>query len=155
MHNKVAGIVLIFLLAGAYIGHSEMISRIAGEFNQAPMRGYQWSSLNRENKILFVFTAVRTLKDMGVDLRLTHLEYAELLDQYISGNPQLLQEDLGNIFANMIYSAEPYTKKQLERISTPKANPWEAGARPIEAYYEELGLKSPTQPKKLKEDYAP
>ncbi|MFT5206625.1 MAG: hypothetical protein ACI9CF_000364 [Candidatus Omnitrophota bacterium] len=155
MKKNLFGALLIILTCYTAIAHAEMVSRISGEFNQASMRGNQWGALSREGKILFIFTAVRTLKDMGVDLRLTHLEYAELLDQYINNNPQLLSEDIGNIFANMVYSVEPYTKKQLKSISAPKANPWQAGSRPIESYYEELGIEDPAHNKQTKEDYAP
>lgn len=117
----------------------------ASAFSSDPnqLSGKDWMEMTRESKLTFVMVAVQSLRKSNVELSLPHMEYAELMDQYLTIHPQIISGELTNIFVNMVYAVDPASRKQLNELNLSAKNrigqPY-SRERTLKSYYEELGI---------------
>lgn len=117
----------------------------ASAFSSDPnqLSGKDWMEMTRESKLTFVMIAIQSLRKSNVELSLPHMEYAELMDQYLTIHPQIISSELTNIFANMVYAVDPASRKQLNELNLSAKNrisqPY-SRERTLKSYYDELGI---------------
>lgn len=128
--------ILVITLLGLFHFRSSLIQG-------SELSGKDWLEMPRESKLTFVMIAVQSLRKSKVQLSLPHVEYAELLDQYLVIHPQIVAHDLTNIFANMVYAVDPSSRKQLNTLNKSTKHPINQQhneERSLKSYYEELGI---------------
>ena len=137
-------VVLIVLVWSLGIGPAGGAFANSGLNLDPDLTGREWTQLTHSKQIMYIFLLVRALRDRQVNMRLSYIEYAELLDQYIESHPDTGPEPLSEVFASMVYAAEPNAREDILRLSRASrrqsAEPWGHRPRTRESYYNELGL---------------
>lgn len=100
--------VLLFLL---------MIAPVQAALSPTFTTGEDWQRhMSEREKFMSILVPMSVFHQYGVPFRLSPDKYIGVIDNVISANPQIENEDIANIFASTVYLYEPESRPAFDAM---------------------------------------
>lgn len=84
--------------------------------DQKNTTGKDWLGMINQEKVTYIIIAIQVLQQKGIPFSRAPSVYITMLDNRLTGRPELASTEVTDILTSLVYEKEPGAREALDRI---------------------------------------